>query len=257
MSKSITPDLLALDFDGVLCDGRAEYLESSRRVYDEIWQDSELDVKAIASRFYELRSVIETGWEMPLLLRSMQQGISDLEIEKNWSSLVPQMLEKEKLNASEIARLLDKKRDQWIKNYPEDWLAHHQFYPNVLNTLQKTRDAATLDVYIITTKEGRFAKKLLEKNGIDFPSNQIIGKEYQQPKTQTLLSLMETEINLWFVEDRLKTLLSVQEFSGLETVSLFLADWGYNTTRSRSIARENPKIKVLTLEQFNQDFSLW
>ena len=257
MFNATFPHILALDFDGVLCDGRGEYLESSWRVYSEIWGSSDLDLETLRPRFYALRSVIETGWEMPLLLRSMQQGVSDLEIEENWSSLVPKMLEREGLTSSEIAQLLDEKRDRWLETHLEDWLAHHQFYPHVLPTLKKRLESTATKIYIITTKEGRFARKLLEKNGINFPSDQIIGKEYQQPKTQTLLSLMKTETTVWFVEDRLKTLLSVQKFSGLEAVGLFLADWGYNTARSRAIASKNQGIKLLSLEQFNQDFSLW
>ena len=31
------PDILALDFDGVLCDGMREYFETSRRVCLRVW----------------------------------------------------------------------------------------------------------------------------------------------------------------------------------------------------------------------------
>ena len=31
------PNILALDFDGVLCDGMREYFETSRRTYVHIW----------------------------------------------------------------------------------------------------------------------------------------------------------------------------------------------------------------------------
>ncbi len=33
------PDILTLDFDGVLCDGMQEYFEASRRTYMRIWPD--------------------------------------------------------------------------------------------------------------------------------------------------------------------------------------------------------------------------
>jgi hypothetical protein len=33
----IVPDILALDFDGVCCDGMREYFETSRRTHALIW----------------------------------------------------------------------------------------------------------------------------------------------------------------------------------------------------------------------------
>lgn len=259
MSNSVTPDLLALDFDGVLCDGRAEYLESSRRVYQEIWKNSDLEVETWASRFYELRSVIETGWEMPLLLRALVLGISDEEILENWSSLVPALLEKENLNQKTLMQLLDEKRDRWIQNDPQDWLTHHHFYPHIIPRLQHILASSTPQVYIITTKEGRFARTLLEQQGVKISPDQIMGKECQQPKTETLTHLLPTDgkLSIWFVEDRLKTLLSVQKQPKLASVKLFLASWGYNTARSRSLATDNPQIHLLSLDQFQQDFSQW
>jgi phosphoglycolate phosphatase-like HAD superfamily hydrolase len=259
VGNSLSPDLLALDFDGVLCDGRAEYLESSWRVYREIWQNSDVKLDQIKPRFYQLRSVIETGWEMPLLLRALKEGISDVEIRQDWSSLVQWILEKEGVSQEDLARLLDEKRDRWIESDLEDWLAHHEFYPGVIARVQAILNQQTTQVYIITTKEGRFARKLLEQHGISFPGDQIIGKECKQPKADTITRLLPTDANLslWFVEDRLKTLLSLEKYPHLEAVRLFLAEWGYNTARSRTWARANQKIQLLSLDQFNQDFSHW
>ncbi len=259
MSNLIVPETLALDFDGVLCDGRAEYLKSSWRVYREIWDPSAVSLEALRPRFYQLRSVIETGWEMPLLLRSLQEGISDEAILDNWSSLVREILEKNSLTQQEMAQLLDQKRDRWIETDPDNWLAHHEFYPGVIAKLQDILQQSMTQVYIITTKEGRFARKLLEQAGITFPSHHIIGKESQQPKRKTLNRLLQTQNypSLWFVEDRLKTLLSVADSPELDSIHLFLAEWGYNTARSRQESQNHPQIQLLTLKQFNQDFSHW
>jgi len=259
VSNLIVPETLALDFDGVLCDGRAEYLESSWRVYREIWDPSAVNLEALRPRFYELRSVIETGWEMPLLLRSLQAGIAAEAILDNWSVLVKDILEKNQLTQAAMAQLLDEKRDRWIETDPDNWLAHHEFYPGVIAKLQDILNQATPQVYIITTKEGRFARKLLQQQGIYFPGNHIIGKESQQPKAKTLLTLLQQQAHssLWFVEDRLKTLLSVANTPQLNAVGLFLAEWGYNTARSRQESQNHPQIQLLTLKQFNQDFSHW
>lgn len=258
-AQIVKPDILALDFDGVLCDGRAEYLESSWRAYRELWNCSELDLETIAPDFYSLRPVIETGWEMPLLLRALVKGISKTDIFENWSSLVAWLLKQEGLNWEEMARLLDAKRDRWLEQDETDWLAHHQFYPGVIKRLQSILEQQRLPIYIITTKEGRFADKLLAQQGLNFPSDAIVGKEKQQPKTETLKKLRQTQHNcsIWFVEDRLATLLEVQKSPCLQTVRLFLAAWGYNTMQSQQAAIANPNIKLLSLDQFNQNFSQW
>lgn len=255
--NATAPDLLAFDFDGVLCDGRAEYLESSWQVYCGVWNISHVKLNTIASRFYKLRSVIETGWEMPLLLRSLFEGISDAEILDNWSSLVWKMLDKSGLTQQEMAQLLDEKRDRWIENNESNWLAHHEFYPGVIQRVQAILNQPTPQVYIITTKEGRFARKLLQQHGIQFPADHIIGKEYQQPKTETLTKLLQKDSHVWFVEDRLKTLLTVAKQPHLQSIRLFLADWGYNTARSRQQAQNHQQIHLLSLDQFKQDFSHW
>ncbi|NBD18992.1 MAG: HAD hydrolase-like protein [Cyanobacteria bacterium] len=259
VSNLIVPEILALDFDGVLCDGRAEYLESSWRVYREIWDPSAVNLEALRPRFYELRSVIETGWEMPLLLRSLQAGITAEAILDNWSVLVKDILEKNQLTQAVMAQLLDEKRDRWIETNQDDWLAHHEFYPGVIAKLQDILQQSMTQIYIITTKEGRFARKLLEQAGITFPSHHIIGKESQQPKRKTLNTLLQTQNHpsFWFVEDRLKTLLSVADSPELDSIHLFLAEWGYNTARSRQESQNHPQIQLLTLKQFNQDFSRW
>jgi phosphoglycolate phosphatase-like HAD superfamily hydrolase len=158
-----------------------------------------------------------------------------------------------------MTQLLDEKRDRWIETNEQDWLAHHEFYPGVIQRLQAIFNQPSPQVYIITTKEGRFARKLLQQHGIQFPADYIIGKEYQQPKTETLTALLKQngDASLWFVEDRLKTLLSVAKQPHLQSVHLFLAEWGYNTARSRQEAKNDPTIRLLSLDQFNQDFSHW
>jgi hypothetical protein len=110
---------------------------------------------------------------------------------------------------------------------------------------------------IITTKEGRFVRSLLQKEGINLPEADIIGKESKRPKYETLrilLAKLGVGANIWFVEDRLKTLLSVQKQPDLQEVELFLADWGYNTQEERDSVSQNTSIHLLSSAQFSQDF---
>ncbi|GAC1503861.1 MAG: hypothetical protein NVS2B14_16610 [Chamaesiphon sp.] len=121
--------------------------------------------------------------------------------------------------------------------------------------------ASFVQPVIVTTKEGRFVFKLLQQQGIHLTEQWIIGKESRRSKSQTLRELLgastENVANIWFVEDRLKTLQSVQQQPDLNAVKLYLADWGYNTPQERASVLQDQRIHLLSLSQFAQDFSAW
>lgn len=258
---SQNPKIIALDFDGVICDGLIEYFATTQRTYEQIWQqDNPTITNQLAPVFYRLRPVIETGWEMPVLLRALVLGISEESILHNWSTIAHQIIQDEQLNQQEVSQKLDQVRDEWIASDLESWLALHRFYPGIIERIKQIINSST-QIYIVTTKEGRFVKRLLQEQGIELPSDSIIGKEIKRPKYQTLRKLLATAgedpINLWFVEDRLEALKLVQQQPDLQNIKLYLADWGYNTQQMRESMRNNSTIRLLSLEQFNQDFSSW
>ena len=248
------PTLLALDFDGVICDGLIEYFATTKKTYHKIWQeDSETITDGFAEVFSQLRPVIETGWEMPVLLRSLVRGITPETVLSQWHLIREQIITQENLDKNLLSKTLDSTRDDWIKNDLDDWLSLHRFYPGVVDKLQQIINS-DCHFYIVTTKEGRFVKQLLEKQGIDLPANNIIGKESKRPKYETLRLLRgkipASDISIWFMEDRLKTLELVKQQSDLSEVQLFLADWGYNTELERKKAQQDPLIQLISLEQF-------
>ena len=51
----------------------------------------------LAPIFYRLRPVIETGWEMPVLIRALLLGISEEKILLDWQTIAPQLLLEEGL----------------------------------------------------------------------------------------------------------------------------------------------------------------
>ena len=246
------PDLLALDFDGVICDGLVEYFSSTKKAYQQIWSEPIDD--RLAPSFYRLRPVIETGWEMPILLRALVLGIPEAEIIDNWSAIASEITKSEGLEKQQVVQKLDGVRDSWIENDLDGWLSLHRFYPGVIELLQKVVDSS-IELYIITTKEGRFVQKLLQQQGIDLSTSKIIGKESKRPKYETLRILRdrhqsEEQVDISFVEDRLKALQQVAQQSDLEFVNLYLADWGYNKERDRAEAAQDERIQLLSLEQF-------
>jgi len=260
MSANV-PTILALDFDGVICDGLPEYFATAWRTYSKIWlPSSQTPPDDLTPQFDRLRPVIETGWEMPVLIRALLMGVTEAEIWQNWGAIAQNLLQQDNLTAAKVGKQLDTIRDEWISTELDSWLDLHRFYPGVLERLHSLIDSS-IQLRIITTKEGRFVARLLQRQGIQLPSQSILGKEIKRPKYQIIRELIaiatQTPVTLWFVEDRLKTLQLVQQQADLEDVRLFLADWGYNTLAERELAQQNSRIQLLSLAQFAADFSAW
>jgi phosphoglycolate phosphatase-like HAD superfamily hydrolase len=256
----ISPTILALDFDGVVCDGLIEYFQTSWRSYCRIWHPvNETPPEGLADKFYRLRPVIEVGWEMPILLRALILGVAEEKIWGDWVGVAQQITKEEGLKAAEVGAILDGVRDEWIVEDLTGWLGLHRFYPGVIERL-RSAIANSVKVYIVTTKEGRFVRQLLQEQSVEIPEERIIGKEYKRPKYEILRELIAaggSAVNIWFVEDRLKALQLVQLQSDLASVRLFLADWGYNTQQIRDSIADDNRIKLLSLSQFTEDFAAW
>ena len=255
------PQILASDFDGVICNGLIEYFASTEKAYQKIWQQEKLtNSDNFAEDFYRLRPVIETGWEMPVLLRALVLKYQPDRILNNWRDIRDKIVEQEQLDKKRCSQALDTARDNWIKNDLAGWLKLHRFYPGVLDRLKQVIDS-NVQFYIVTTKEGRFVKQLLKQQGIELNETQIIGKESQRPKYETLRIIRdrapESNPNIWFIEDRLQALKQVQQQPDLQDVKLFLADWGYNTEPDKNFAKSDSDLNLISLDKFSRDFSLW
>ncbi|MDB9375486.1 HAD family hydrolase [Nodularia sphaerocarpa] len=256
-----SPTILALDFDGVICDGLIEYFEVAWRTYCQIWSPvDKTPADDLALRFYRLRPVIETGWEMPVLIKALVDKISESSILQEWTTITPQILLNHNLQSQKISAELDNLRDEWITTDLDGWLSLHKFYPGVVEKIKLTIESET-KLYIVTTKEGRFVQQLLQREGVNLAPAAIFGKEVKRPKYEILRELIhkaeKKPVSLWFVEDRIKTLQLVQQQTDLENVKLFLADWGYNTQTERKAAQDDSRIQLLTLPQFTKDFPGW
>ncbi|WP_414566044.1 MULTISPECIES: HAD family hydrolase [unclassified Anabaena] len=254
-----SPTILALDFDGVICDGLIEYFEVAWRTYCQIWSPANnTPPDDLALRFYRLRPVIETGWEMPILIKALVDEIPEEKILREWVNITLQILLDHNLMAKEVGAKLDNLRDEWITTDLNGWLSLHRFYPGVIEKI-RVMLASEVKLYIITTKEGRFVQQLLHREGLNLPPTSIFGKEVKRPKYEILRELIQAAekkpVSVWFIEDRLKTLHLVQQQTDLDNVKLFLADWGYNTHTERKAAQDDPRIQVLSLSEFAKNFS--
>ncbi|RWR91687.1 hypothetical protein CKAN_02085300 [Cinnamomum micranthum f. kanehirae] len=262
-------DLYALDFDGVLCDSCGESSRSALKAAKIRWPnlfngvDSSLE-QWILDQMHFVRPVVETGYENLLLVRllleiqipsirksSVAAGLTVEGILENWSKLKPVIMEEWNENRDALIDLFGKVRDEWIDNDLSGWISANRLYPGVADALK----FASSRVYIVTTKQSRFADALLrELAGVTIPSERIYGLG-TGPKVEVLKQLQRKSehegLRLHFVEDRIATLKNVIKEPELDGWNLYLGNWGYNTQKEREEAASIPRIQVLDLSAFS------
>nr|KJB22338.1 hypothetical protein B456_004G042000 [Gossypium raimondii] len=242
-------DLYALDFDGVLCDSCGESSISAVKAAKVRWPalfdgvDSVLE-DWIVDQMHIVRPVVETGYENLLLVRllvesrlpsirksSVAEGLTVEDILENWSKIKPVIMEEWDENRDALIDLFGKVRDEWMDNDLATWIGANRFYPGVPDALKFSSST----IYIVTTKQSRFADALLrELAGVTIPPERIYG------------------LGTGFVEDRLATLKNVIKEPELDGWNLYLGDWGYNTQKEREEAANISRIQLLQLSDFSK-----
>ena len=184
------PNILALDFDGVLCDGMREYFETSRRTYMKVWPTDTVPGEDLFPAFRALRPVIMTGWEMPMMLRAIVQGHPVAAILQDWEKVRDELVNVGPLQGSALVsaltHTLDEVRRDWIATDPRDWLERNVPYCS----LDEVRRLVTEPerTVLVTTKEGEFARQILDHWGVHLAD--IQGKEAGTHKCDNLRGLI-------------------------------------------------------------------
>lgn len=263
-------DLYALDFDGVLCDSCGESSLSAVKAAKVRWPglfdgvDSVIE-DWIVDQMHILRPVVETGYENLLLVRllleirmpsirksSVSEGLTVEGILENWSKIKPVIMEDWSENRDALVDLFGKVRDEWMDKDLTTWIGANRFYPGIPDALK----FASSRIYIVTTKQSRFADALLrELAGVTIPPDRIYGLG-TGPKVEVLKQLQKKPelqgMTLHFVEDQLATLKNVIKEPELDGWNLYLGDWGYNTQKEREEAASIPRIQLLQLSDFSR-----
>jgi phosphoglycolate phosphatase-like HAD superfamily hydrolase len=247
-------DVFALDFDGVLCDsapeGAVTAWQAGQKLWPE-WQGAE-PPEEFKDRFVRLRPALETGYQMPLLMKLVADRVDDAEVLARFVPLCDELMSRHGLTRRQLVDLFGKARDEWIARDTAGWLASHRFYPGILARLREA--LVSHPVYILTTKQERFSWQLLEAGGAAVPRERIWGLERNLTKARMLELVLADPAHcgsrVHFLEDRVETLSEVAKNPLLAGVCLYLADWGYNTEAQREQARRHPRITLWSLDQF-------
>jgi phosphoglycolate phosphatase-like HAD superfamily hydrolase len=219
----------------------------------------------LRDRFAALRPIVESGWEMVamvgLLAESDPAADRLLRDGRRWAAARDAYLRARGLERGRLTAALDGVREQWIATDRPGWLAHHRFYPGVADWLRRLV-ADGQPVYVISTKGKPFLDALFAWQEVSLPDACVIGKaEPRREKWDVLRDLAAshglTTADLWFVEDRLATLLELRAKAADIAARLFFAEWGFVFPDADPPAARAAGIPVLGLAQMTGRFEEW
>jgi len=240
----------ALDFDGVVCDSAVETAMTGWKAARVFWDDMPVAMPTeCATLFREVRPLIETGYESILAMRWLYLGKTAAEIERDYGRLSQQALRHVRGGVDSLKKCFGATRDQWIADDLADWVALNPLFPGMAGKLSLILEQSPC--YIVTTKQERFVKQILNAHNLDLPDSRIFGLDRNMGKPAVLRHLQTAHPghDIVFVEDRLPTLVNVLETPDLSRVQLILALWGYNTEADKEQASRLP-ILLRTLAEF-------
>ncbi len=248
MSKEI---IYALDFDGVICDSAVETSITGWKAATLIWSDMQgaLPSTELIDQFRTIRPILETGYEAILLMRLLYQGEDEQSILENYSKKIDQALIESGKKIDFLKQLFGETRDIWIKRDLNEWVDMNPLFPGVADKLRKLEQQAYW--YVVTTKQERFVTQILQANGINLINDRIFGLDRNMNKVEVLTELLakHPQAEIYFIEDRLPTLINVLAAKQLESINVSLAAWGYNTRQDIESAQSKP-IKIIGIEEF-------
>jgi phosphoglycolate phosphatase-like HAD superfamily hydrolase len=245
------PQLLALDFDGVISDSAPESFVVGLLTYRDLVSDTgsvrelarfSLDraplLSAVASdplyrSFVELMPLGNRAEDFGVVLRALDAGepLREQKDYDRWRATIdPLWLESFHGRFYEIRAALS-------TSDPQGWRRLMSPYPDVVDLLRR-RSTDTI-LTIATAKDRRSVEILLEDYGIVdlFPASCVFDKEVGVHKDQHIAALRDASgvpfERMVFIDDKLNHLEVVAKLG----VRCGLAAWGYNGTREAELAR--------------------
>ncbi len=237
--------LVALDFDGVICDSAPENAATAWRCCCRLWPErfSGPVPEAQVERFCrDLRPYMETGYQSIVQTEGLWRGESLERLTVGFGEALPAMVDSLGLTVAQLKECFGGERDRWIQEDVGGWLSYNRFYPGASEVLRTLLSRGR--VRILTTKEERFVLRLMEREGVPFPAEDVFGLARIRNKETTLVEWCQEGASA-FVEDRLATLERVEAVPALANLRLGFAAWGYATEEHRQKAAQDPRLLYL------------
>jgi len=211
--------IYALDFDGVICDSIHECFHNSYQAFRVVTSDLDLPTQPKTlwrEKFYQHRGLVRPARNFYLLwnliTNNLEIGLNTIEFETHAASL------------EDILILFDEElmsiRKEQLDCDPQAFLAQNPLFPGV----KEIWDELPRPLYIVTAKDERITKLILEYNGLNVDG--VFGKGTGH-KYQTLLRLAKShEIaanSVYFIDDN-PEFVSEADSVGVKTA---ISNWGY------------------------------
>jgi phosphoglycolate phosphatase-like HAD superfamily hydrolase len=241
-------DVLALDFDGVICDSAGECLFTAYCAYAKAaGLPMADDPQAIPSdwrrQFYRIRPFIRDGKDYLLILYFVHHRVpvrTQRDFDEQSRSRMPDILARIAPGQDEQAleQLFQGTRRVIRANNEAAWKEMNPLYGGIIQGFRACREGMAR-IYVTTSKPTDAVLKILEHHGVVVPEAQVLGKdkfEGVKDKNAQLRTVRETAAvpfeRLHFVDDQVSHLLVAKALN----VNCYLAAWGYNTDEQKAEA---------------------
>jgi phosphoglycolate phosphatase-like HAD superfamily hydrolase len=228
--------LLALDFDGVICDSARECFAVALRAHAALRPGSPLRGRegdgALYARFVELMPLGNRAEDFGVALDSLAEGVvlaGQAEYDAFYRTRAPEALRA-------FHGLFYEARAAWSAADPAGWLAQMAPYPGVCAFLR--RSAGRVALGLATAKDRRSVRLLLQSYGVAdlFPEQRVLDKEAGVRKRDHVAELARRlavpVAEITFLDDKVTHLTDVAALGA----RCALAAWGYNGERERAEA---------------------
>ena len=216
--------VLALDFDGVLCNSVNECMLSALSAHNAIEGEGKKVFMSIEDvsplfkdAFKEWRYLVRPAKEYDALCRAISHGDA---IESHFS-----LFKQDERRLSEFETEFFRFRNEWRSSNPEDWFGMHSEYPNFQDSWAALH--ALGEIRIVTNKDLASVMAFNERWQLNLEDDWIWSKERQSSKSEAVLRIAnELEISaseVHFIDDDPKYLEEVSK-TGAAT---YWASWGY------------------------------
>ena len=249
--------ILALDFDGVICDSAGECLFTSYSYYAPIAglaPISGLDEipEAVREKFYRMRPFIRDGKDYMLILYFITHGIP-IEVQEDFDQHSSDHLEQvcqevEAADAKELEELFQRKRRDIRARDEPAWLGLNPLYQELEEGLLTCQDQFDR-IYVTTSKPTDAVVQILAHHRIPLSEDHIYGydkvkkeqgKNGHLNKVHQLTGAPFEEIHL--VDDQLSHLKAAQQLGA----NCYHASWGYTTKQQ---GQEADAVGIASLKQ--------
>ena len=230
--------ILALDFDGVICDSIDECLLVSYHAFHEKTKIENIDFsniqEGIIKDFKKYRYLIGPAKDFYFLWKSIfEYHKTSTDIEKIYFKLKKSDMNRELPFVKRFYTL----REQLKNKYFDNWVLLNPFYKGIKNILSKIQDNKTL--FIITAKDTNSVFDLMKENNIDIQHSHIYGREKNLDKRHLFKQMIKyhgmSKKDIVFVDDNISNVIDVNEIG----IVSYLATWGYNSTFDKIEAKNN------------------